>query len=1031
MRVRAGASVSEIIGQVRSEILGSGNSARNGSENPETGKTIDSTQSGTKTVAAGSEAASALKKAFSTDESDDAAIFSRGAKRLAAADSSVSADSLNLPDSVDATLLAAIDTTKTGSYWRDWARVQEAFAKGDSVWASTMRDSLHRHLRDSLTKIGRRSLRRLRDTAALKFLDSMYVVDSIARPKSSINVPVFSTARDSTIEVFEDGHNMIYYYGDVSVKYGDMEIKADYMQYDVQTQTVYASGVADSSGLISGKPVMSQGQKTYDMDNVFYNFRTQKAKVRNMITKEQDGAMHGYNIKMDPDKSFSITGGKYTLCDLDHPHYYLKMTRAKVETQPKQKTVFGPAYLVLGDVPLPLALPFGFVPRRPLRASGILFPTFGEEEARGLFFKDGGFYFTFGDYLDLAVTASIFTKGSWGLRVNSRYKWRYHFDGNFTITYSHDQTGEKGTPEYFETSNFGVSWSHAMDSKARPGLTFRASVNFSSPSNNKYNSTDVQQALQNQISSSISLSRTWSKMSLSINALHSQNMRDSSYAITLPNVTFNLNKIYPFKKKVRSGKEKWYEQFSIGYNTTFVNKVNFKVKDFETKSLLDMLQSGMSHKFSIGLPTFTILKYINFSPSVNYGMNWFFQSQEKYYNPETDKLEVKKTPQFGTFGITQDFSASLSMSTRIYGTFNFRGKGKLRALRHMITPSLGANYRPEMGTEINGFRVYNYTDIRGVDHREEYNIYQGGVNSVPSKGQTAGLSFSLGNNLEAKVVDKKDTTGTGTKKVKIIDNLGISGSYNFLADSCRLSNINISASTNILEKLGLSGNMSFDPYAVDYRGQRCRHFAVSQGQGLLRLTNASISASFSISGDGKGKGNDGQDSKGDTGKGGKGAKGGKGGGVGGVHVGTEVDYMKVFYHPVTGEYIPGGWVYYLNPEVPWSCSFNLNYSYNRSYQYSNEQLLVKNNHTATIGIQASLRLTKALNVNLNTGFDVIKGKLTTTQISATYDLHCFMISFSWVPSGQWSQWNFRIAAKAAALADLLQYKKNSSYWDRQ
>ena len=427
-------------------------------------------------------------------------------------------------------------------------------------------------------------------------LDSTALADSIAAQdsiiaaqdsiellnKSSLDMPAYTTARDSIIEDFTDGKRMIYYYGDVKVKYQNMELSADYMEYDIQTKTVYARGTKDSTGLITGMPTMTQGDKTYTMEELRYNFDTGKARISNMVTQEQDGILHGKNIKMMPDKSINVTNGKYTVCDAEHPHYYLHLTAAKVMTKPSQKTVFGPAYPVIEDVPLfPVILPFGFIPKRPDRATGMLMPTFGEEAARGFYLRDAGMYFVIGDYFDIALTGDIYTLGSWAAQVDSRYKINYKCTGNFSINYSNDQTGEKGSTDFMQTRNFGVRWSHSQDSKARPGTSFSASVNFSSPSNSRYNSTSVTEALQNQISSSISYSKNWNgKFNLSLNALHSQNSLDSSYSFTLPNLTFSVSRFYPFKRKNRVGKERFYEKFSLSYNTTLQNKINFKASEF-------------------------------------------------------------------------------------------------------------------------------------------------------------------------------------------------------------------------------------------------------------------------------------------------------------------------------------------------------------------------------------------------------------------------------------------------------------------
>ena len=857
------------------------------------------------------------------------------------------------------------------------------------------------------------SLRAVRDSIAR--VDSLAAVDSVNMlKKSSLEAPAFTAARDSIVEDFSDGKRLIYYYGDVSVTYGNMKLTADYMEYDLNTQTLYARGTKDTTGVVTGQPVMEQGGKSYTMEEVRYNFETQKARISNMVTQEQDGILHGKNIKMMPDRSINITNGKYTVCDCEEPHYYLHLTAAKVMTKPNQKTVFGPAYPVIADVPLPIGLPFGFIPKRPDRATGILFPTFGEEQSRGFYLRDLGLYFVIGDYFDIALTGDIYTLGSWAVDLNSRYKVNYKFNGSFALTYSNDQTGEKGSADFFQTRNFSVRWTHSQDSKARPGTSFSASVNFSSPSNSKYNSTNVQEALQNQISSSISYSRNWNgKFNLSINALHSQNSRDSSYSFTLPNVTFSVTKFYPFKQKNRVGKEKWYEKFSLGYNTSFQNRINFKASEFKQPGLLDRFQNGMAHNFQIGLPNFTAFKYINITPNVQYGMNWFFRKTEKEYNPETGMVEDVKGKAFGTFGATHNYSGSISMSTRLYGMFNFGKHRKLQAIRHVVSPSISASFSPEKGTHFNGWRTLTYVDKNGVEKTQDYNIYAGQINSAPGRGKTASLSLTLGNNFEAKVRDLKDTTGTGSKKIKLIDQLNFSTGYNFLADSLKMSNVGVTMSTSVFGKLGISANANFDPYAIlvdknNPSGRRINRFAIQEGQGLLRMNNATVSLSYSLSGEGKINGNDGTKQAG----------------------GNPADhYTRIYYHPITGEYIPGGWLYYTNPNVPWSINFNYSYSYRSGWQYSNGQVIKKNTHTQTLGLSGNVKLTPRLSLNMSTGFDLMALKMTTTQIIAQYDLHCFNISVSWIPTGQWEQWNFRIAANAAALADLLQFKKSSSYWD--
>ena len=862
-------------------------------------------------------------------------------------------------------------------------------------------------------------------------MDSTHRADSIASQdslrlleKSSLQAPAFTMAKDSVIEDFSNGKRIIYYYGDVSVSYGNMKLTADYMEYDLATQTLYARGTKDTTGVITGKPVMEQGGKSYEMEEVRYNFETQKARITNMVAQEQDGILHGQNIKMMPDRSINITRGKYTVCDCEHPHYYLHLTAAKVMTKPSQKTVFGPAYPVIEDVPLPIGLPFGFIPKRPDRATGILFPTFGEEQSRGFFMRDAGLYFVIGDYFDIALTGDIYTLGSWAVDVNSRYKVNYKCNGNFSFSFSNDQTGERGSSDFFQTRNFGVRWSHSQDAKARPGTSFSASVNFSSPSNSKYNSTSVQEALQNQISSSISYSKNWNgKLNLSANILHNQNSRDSSYSFTLPNITFSVSRFYPFKRKNRVGKERFYEKFSLGYNTSLQNRINFKASEFNKPGFWDKFQNGMSHNFQIGLPNFTLLKYINITPSISYGMNWFFRKTEKDYNPNTGKVEDIKGKAFGAFGATHNYSGSISMNTRLYGLFNFGKHRKLQAIRHVVSPSISASFSPEKGTYFNGWRTLNYTAIdpktgEPVEKSLDYNIYAGQLGSVPGKGKTGSLNFSLGNNFEAKVRDLADTTGTGSKKIKLIDQLNLSTGYNFLADSLKMNNVGITMSTSIFGKLGINANMNFDPYATlvnkeNPSGRRINRFAIQEGQGLLRMTNANVSLSYSISGEGKINGNDGS---------------GQAGGGGGVQ-GAAAHYQRIYYHPITGEYIPGGWVYYTNPNVPWSINMSYSFSYRKSHQFSNGKVIDKHDFTQTLNLNGNVKLTPRLSLNMSTNFDLMALKMSTTQLTATYDLHCFNINVSWIPNGQWESWSFRIQANAAALADLLRFKKSSSFWD--
>jgi len=884
--------------------------------------------------------------------------------------------------------------------------------------------------KDTTKKVISDSLKAVLDS--IHVADSLYKLDSIAlMQESSLQAPAFSEAKDSIVENFSDGKQLLYYYGDVKVSYGNMTLTADYMEYDVQEQTVFARGRKDpATGEMKGEPVMTESgggkSATYQMTEIKYNFKTRKAFIKNVVTNDDQGILHGKQIMMLPDQSVNITNGKYTVCDCEEPHYYLHMTAAKVMTKPTRNTVFGPAWPVVEGVPLfPIVLPFGFVPKRPERASGLLMPTFGEEQARGFYVRDMGAYFVFGDYFDFSLTGSYYSLGSWNIDFNSRYKYNYHFNGQIGITYSFDQVGEKGEPDASSSANFAVKWSHQMDSKAHPGASFSASVNFSSPSNSKYNSHSVQEALNNQISSSISYSRSWNggKYNLSVNALHSQNSRDSSYAFTLPNITFSVSKFYPFKRKVRVGKEKLYEKFSLAYNTSFQNKINFKASEFKSMNVLDKMQNGMSHSFSIGLPSFPIFKYINVNPSLSYGMNWFFDSVTKEYvvteDPETHKktgeVVTTKGGAFSTFGITQDYSGSISMDTQVYGTFNFGKHHKIQAMRHIFKPSLQFNFSPDKAKYFNGYRTLEYTDVDGHYQKLDYNIYEGQMLSAPGKGSTCTASLTLGNNLEMKVRDYRDTTGNGSKKVKLLDQCNINMNYNFLADSLKMGAVGLTLATNVLGKVGINGNLNFSPYGLGIKNGsvvEINKFYIASGGSLLRLKNASLSLNYSLSGKGTINGNDG--TKGD------------GGGDKGLPT-----YTRIYYHPLTGEYIPGGWVYYMNPNSPWSLNMSYSLGVNNSWKAENNQIVRTSSVTQTLSLSGNVKITRRLSISANTGVDLMALKITSTQISATYDLHCFNIQFSMVPFGQWKSWNFTIAANAAALSDLLRLKKSNSFWDNR
>jgi len=825
--------------------------------------------------------------------------------------------------------------------------------------------------------------------------------DSLPKRSGSLDAPVFSTGRDSTIYDFTGTERLIYYYGDVVVTYDDLEIKSEYMVYNIDTRIVHATGVRDSTGNWIGSPVMKEGGKEYRMEGLDYNFTSKKAIIKNVITTEGEAYLHGKVIKKMPDNSINIKDGRYTTCDAEHPHFYLSLSKAKVTAEPNSQTVFGPAYLVIEDVPTPLLLPFGFIPKRTDRSGGFLFPTFGDEYSRGFAVRNIGWYFVLGEYFDLALTGDYYTLGSWALRAKSRYKKNYKFDGNLDLDFSETVLGDRGSTDYSSFRDFSIRWQHRQDLKANPGMRFSAMVNFKTTSflqNNSQN--NPMDALQSQAQSSINFSRNWegTPFNLSVSLTHSQNMRDSSYALGLPNFTFSMNTIYPFKRKRAVGKERFYEKFSIGYSTSFNNKIRFKESEWGDPDFWKKLENGMEHKFKIGLPSFSIFKHINISPSINYDMNWYFQGLQKAYNDTTNRVEDVKSNSFSEFHVTNNYSFSIGASTSLYGTFMYGKNAYIQAIRHKFSPSISASYSPDMRVASNGYRTYNYIDTEGIARSVEYNAFTG-VYSPPSSGRSASMSLSLNNNLEMKVLSKKDTLNGGVKKVKLIDNLSIGSSYNFLADSLNLSNISVSMSTSLFGKVGVSANATFDPYA-QHNGRKINTFAISDGQGLVRLLGASFSFGHQFSG-----------------------------GENGFKNNPKTLEGVPRYDPETGNYLYTEYLYYSDFKAPWTFGFNYAFNYTPTYeQNSTGEWVKKHKYMQTLSFNGSIKLTEAFDFRFNSGFDFQSMKMTSTQLNIQYDLHCYQFSVGWVPFGRFSSWSFNFSAKSAMLSDLLKYDKGSRYY---
>ena len=802
--------------------------------------------------------------------------------------------------------------------------------------------------------------------------------------------------------VYDVRNKLVYVYNEGDVTYQNSNLKADFMRIDMTDKTVFAYGKPDSldGKAIVTKPEFSDGSASYQMDTITYNFATEKAKIKGVATQQGDGWLVGGSVKKMPDNTINIQDGMYTTCDeTDHPHFYLAMTKAKV--QPGKKVITGPAYLVMEDVPIYfLGIPYGFFPINMGPKSGLLMPSYGEDGTRGFFLRDLGYYITLGDYADLAVRGGFYTLGSWEASAASRYIKRYKYSGSFNIQYSNIKTGEKGEPDYLKQSNFRVQWTHSQDAKANPGSTFSASVNFATSGYNRYSANTLNDILSTQTNSSISYSKSWTgtPFSLSANMAISQNSSNQSISLTLPTVVFNVSRIYPFKRKEKTGKDRWYEKISMQYTGKMTNSVTTTESEIFTKKTLENMKNGIEHSIPVSA-SFNVFNYINLSPSFNYNEKWFFKKVEYEWNPMTNKVDTMAN-EYGFYRL-YNYSMSVSASTTVYGMYDFTKKKrdrKIQAIRHVLTPSIGFSYTPDFGDFKYGYYKSLQRDSLGTT--QTYSPYAQNAYSVPSSGRNMSMNFSLSQNLEMKVLSKRDTSGV--KKIKLIDELRISGSYNFLADSMRLSTIPISFRTTLFGNFGINLSATLDPYRLTPDGKRINKLFFP---GRIVSTGWSFGYTFKS-----------RDDRSQT----------------AINDITSIppEYMNPFYDPygtmdpvLRRQYMAQT---YYDFSLPWN--FGFNYTVNYSITTGNYPPKgYKKNVTQTVGFNGSLNLTPKMGITFQGGYDIKANRLTTSSVSITRDLHCWQMSFSWIPFGTYRSWSFNIGVKAASLSDLKYDKSQSMY----
>ena len=832
--------------------------------------------------------------------------------------------------------------------------------------------------------------------------------DSIA--SDSLKLQTKGDDFDAEVEYKADGKitinntaNKIYMYKNGQVKYKDIELTADYIELNRDSNLIHATGKPDSTGAIVGKPVFKQGQQEFEADEIRYNFLTKKGIVYGVVTEQEGGFIQSGKTKLMNDSTYNMKDGKYTTCDAEHPHFYLQMTKAKVLSN--KKIVTGPAYLVVEDLPIYfIFIPFGFFPNSPKYSSGFLMPTYGDEINRGFFLRDMGYYWAANDYFDLALRGDIFSKGSRGIKMHTNYRLRYKFSGGLDINFYKNVFGDKGLPDYKIQNDFAITWNHSMDSKASPNQTFSASVNFSTSQYDQNNSYSLQNYLTNTKQSSISYSRRWENtpFAMSANFRHSQNSRDTTINLTLPQMTFSVNRMYPFKSKNSSGKEKWYEKIGMSYNFDMQNSINTKEYKLFGSNLTKDWQNGIKQSIPIST-SFKALKFITVSPSFNYNERWYTQQIRKAFDPVKKMVVTTDT----IFGFTRDFDYSVSVgaSTKIYGDFMPRNpKSNIVGIRHVMTPSISFSMQPDFSNP--GYGMYGnieYFDDKGRPVSLRYPYHEGAIYGTAGAGRSGSIGLNLNNTLEMKMLNRSDTTSKEKyKKIKLLDQFSISSSYNLAADSLNLSNINITARTKVA---GIDVNMGaiMDPYAYE-NGHLINVFEFAKTKKLARLTSANMSFGYSFKSKSKEEENQKTASAGTDGKPAEKSEDQK-----------IIDNARKNYPDIPE---------YADFSIPWDFRFDYSLRYSKPNPVANPSV------NQTVEFNGNISLTKNWQIGFSSGLDIQKMEVSFTQFNVFRDMHCFQMSLNLVPFGYRQSYSFTIRATAAMLQDL-KLSKQESFYDKQ
>ncbi|PKP48208.1 MAG: hypothetical protein CVT95_04640 [Bacteroidetes bacterium HGW-Bacteroidetes-12] len=811
----------------------------------------------------------------------------------------------------------------------------------------------------------------------ISFSQSNEVKDSLTDSVSSIHLSDSMISKDalgSKLQYkasdsirYDMKNKLVYLFGKVEVYYEDIELKAEEIEINLDSNLVMARGKQDSTGKFFGEPVMKEAGKEFQAHDIKYNFNTKRGIITEVMTHEGESYIHGKKVYKSPDNVMYIRNGKYTTCNAAHPHYYF--SSAKLKIIPKDKIVTGPANLVIEDVPTPIGIPFGFFPNTDKQQSGILIPTPGESGQFGFFLLGGGYYWGVSEKLSMQLTGDIYSKGSWGSNFISNYNNRYRFNGNLDVRYSIFKNGIEGLPTFSERKDFFIRWNHSQDPKARPNSNFSANVNFGTSQNftNNFNSS-AQDFLSATFNSTISYKKTWDEkpFNLSINGFHSQNNVSKSVTVRLPEIAFNVSRLQPLKTKTTGKRNDLLDNFGMSYSMNFKNEVTAGDSLFSLNNL-DVLtgefRNGMRHAIPIST-SMKVLKYFTINPSFNYSELWYIESVEKKWDNSINELVVDTV---NGFVRANSYDMNVTLTTKMYGMYQYKGK-MIKALRHVITPSIGLSYIPENNQ---GLKSY----IDSTNNRFEYSIFENGIYGTTSRQEAGNINLGLLNNFEMKVRNRKDSLGDD-KKIKLLENLGFRSSYNMIADSLRWSNISIDARTNIFRVISLNYNAQLDPYQLDSLGRKINLFEVNSTGKIGRLVSSNLAIGFTL----KSKQSTTTEKKSDF--------------------GTEQELAYIRANPEA----------FIDFNVPWTLNVNYNIRYSKPQFVSTT--------VQTLNFSGDLSLTQKWKIGMTSGYDFQAKDFTYTTVDIYRDLHCWEMSFNWVPFGIRQSYLFTIKIKSAILQDL-------------